>query len=83
MTRYAAQLLLLPGDEILSLQIVEIDGGNIRHYPFTEELSFTQWLDGAIEIVNVGEGREEAYHLTPYDVTNRRAVDGTRRIRLR
>jgi hypothetical protein len=83
MKRYAAPLLLLPDGSFLLSQIIELneEGSVIRYYPFESELQSTIWLSGLVEICPLN-GINHAYHLYPYDLTNKKSVDGTQRILL-
>jgi hypothetical protein len=83
MTRYATALLLLPDDSYLTAQIIELNNGFVtKIYPFTEELHSTIWIEGAIQVIDVTEDRREAYRLSPFDMINKKIVDGTLRTRL-
>lgn len=82
MNRYATSLLFLPDKTFLRMQILEVEKGLvIKYYPFVEELPSTIWLNGLVEVIN-RKGNLLAYHLTPYDLINRKACDGTQRIQL-
>ena len=47
MKRFAVSRLHLSNGVILTNQVVEIDdSGDIRYYPLTDELPFTEWHGG-------------------------------------
>lgn len=80
MTRYASLLIIFSNGSYLNKQVVEVvDGKVIRIYPLKDELPSTIWLEGAIQITD----DQNAIHLKPYDLANRKSVCETQRILLR
>lgn len=58
--RIAANRVVVNGHELRQC-IVEIkDGIVVNHYPFSDELPFTEWLGGVIEIMPDDKGNPVA-----------------------
>lgn len=54
--RFAANRLVKNGDVIVN-GVVEMDNGIVRaYYHFGEELPFTEWIGGTIELIEEEEG---------------------------
>lgn len=63
MKRYASHYVLSPDMEWIRLHVVEVDGGEIKLYPVSEELHSIEWLPGVILLLpkNGNAIRQESY----------------------
>jgi len=63
MKRFACHEIVLADGSRQTLSVVEILSGEVvRWYPLKEELPFTQWLPGSIELRHDHEGALHAYY---------------------
>lgn len=81
MNRYASHYLYVPEVGFLKHHAVEVEAGRVvRYFALNDEHEDTQWLPGIIEITSTET--MVAFHLFPFDFTEMKPVDETRRRQL-